>query len=76
MTRDPRTPDCSVRGCTRAAYRLGLCREHARYLPVAFGVECAVECMKAQRRVKLHYHRRARRIAEAGLAAEHEAAAA
>lgn len=63
MARDPRTPDCAVKGCTRAAYRLGLCRAHARLVPRELGVRCAVACLEAQMTVKRRFHNEAAFIA-------------
>jgi hypothetical protein len=59
VKRDPRTPDCPIKGCTRAARRLGMCDEHSRLAPITMSLEIMMECFEAQMRVKRKHHRRA-----------------
>ena len=38
-TRKPSTPDCGCAGCSRAAYKFGICRRHHALLPWTFRLE-------------------------------------
>lgn len=67
MARDPLTPDCGVKGCKRAEWRLGLCREHRKLVPVNYGMECMVAVMNAGHAATQKWTRRAIREANAAL---------
>jgi hypothetical protein len=45
--RNPRTPDCGIAGCTRAAYRSGLCRKHRALLPPETYLRASLSQMQA-----------------------------
>jgi hypothetical protein len=63
MARDPRTPDCGVKGCTRAASSLGLCRAHRTLVPMTYGLQLSQEAMQSSHDIRLKWERRAIREA-------------
>ena len=59
MARDPHTPDCSIKGCTRAAYKGFLCRMHYGMVPRELsGYLVAAEAMTAAHMATRRLHRR------------------
>lgn len=58
MTRSPSTPDCSIKGCTRAAHKGFLCREHYRLVPYSMTKECASEVMDTAYAIGKKHHRK------------------
>ena len=58
MARDPHTPDCSIKGCKRAAYKGYLCRDHYRMVPPELsGYMGAVKYMIAAHRAADRHHK-------------------
>lgn len=49
MARDPRTPDCAVEDCKRAAYRGRVCRQHWYAVPASLRVNRMVRAITAAR---------------------------
>ena len=58
MSRDPHTPDCSIKGCTRAVYRGYLCRMHYGMLPRTAGYAAAMATMQAAWSAARKHHRK------------------
>ena len=58
MTRRPDTPDCSVKGCTRAAHKGLLCAKHYRYVPAGLKMETMLACASAAAMTARKYHRK------------------
>ena len=57
MARHPSTPDCKIKGCTRADSGSGLCTMHHKMVPLAMGQACAGEIMISSHRIALKHHR-------------------
>lgn len=56
MGRDPLTPDCAIRDCTRAAGRSSLCAEHHRLVPREWSVALAAEVMHVSHTIAKERH--------------------
>ena len=56
MARDPYTPDCSIKGCTRATVRGKLCRKHQAMVPQVMVIAGVTEGMAAQHRIARKHH--------------------
>lgn len=56
--RDPRTPDCKIRGCTRAAGSSGLCAKHVRYVPLADAMALSVAIAENAHAIAVKHHKR------------------
>lgn len=57
--RNPATPDCSISGCTRAAYKGFLCSKHYAMVPPELsGYRAAAEAMIAAHKVSRLFHKK------------------
>ena len=56
--RNPATPDCAIRGCTRAAHKGRLCTKHYALVPDIMVTECMVACISAAATTAAKYHRK------------------
>lgn len=55
--RGPYEVDCSIKGCSRVAYRGFLCRKHKQLLPLGMVIEAVSEGITASSRIA-HKHRK------------------
>ena len=58
MVRDPRTPDCGIKGCKRAAHRGQLCRAHYQLVPHEMKVGAMIAVMRASHFTAKREHRK------------------
>ena len=58
MARDPRTPDCGIKGCARAVRKGYLCRKHYDLLPDDTGIRVYMAGLMAQSKAVDAYHRK------------------
>jgi hypothetical protein len=72
MARDPRTPDCAIKGCTRAADRSGLCGKHHKYVPHSMAMELSVAIMQSAHKIAQQHHSRWQRFVQAEISAGRE----
>lgn len=56
--RAPDTPDCEIKGCTRAVYKGFLCRKHYAYVPYSSAYAAMLEVMTATRQAARKHHKR------------------
>jgi hypothetical protein len=66
MARLPSTPDCAIKGCTRARHKAQMCKEHYSMVPMSMAIGASTKAMlasmkaaKAEHRKMLAYVRRA-----------------
>ena len=64
MPRHPATRDCGIKGCTRAEYRMGLCRHHHTLVPVTASYALCAEVMLTSHKIAQKHHRFAIRRAQ------------
>ena len=63
MARLPSTPDCSIKGCSRAAHKGFLCRKHYEMLPPSErGYAVAADAMMAAWKASDWWHKRQLRV--------------
>lgn len=58
MARNPYTPDCSIKGCARAAHKGQLCAKHYGMVPEQMKRACQTEAIGAAFFAAKKHHRR------------------
>jgi hypothetical protein len=69
MSRDPYTPDCSIKGCTRVAFTGELCRKHYALVPKAIKRQVMIDVMDATHRIGRRHHAKQLRYVRSVLSA-------
>lgn len=62
--RDPHTPDCSIKACSRAAGRGGLCSKHRALVPEKMIMDGMCEGLYAAHMIAKKWHRKQQRYVQ------------